>query len=109
MSAGTQGKRQFQALFDIIPFVQTGAVLTATAGSETGVNITVPGAELGDIVIASVDADVADASFTADVTAANTVTVVLANATASTVTIASGTVRGVVLKPTSNIFGPLGG
>jgi len=89
----------FRSLFDVITFKDSAALLTATAGSETAVDIAVTGAELGDIVIASVNADVGDASFTADVTAANVVTVVLANATASTVTIAAGEVKGVVLKP----------
>ena len=102
VTVGNKGPRQFQDLFDVIPFQDSAAALTAAAGAETGVNIAVPGAALGDIVIASVNADVADASFTADVTAADVVTVVLANATASTVTIAAGNVKGVVLKPKGN-------
>lgn len=89
----------FRSLFDVITFKDTAATLTAVAGAETEVAITVPGAALGDIVVVSVNADTAGASLTADVTAANTVTVTLANATGSTVTIASGTVRGVILKP----------
>ena len=102
VTVGNKGPRQFQDLFDVIPFRDSSAALTATAGSETGVNIAVPGAELGDIVIAGVNADVGDASFTADVTAANVVTVTLANATAGTITIAAGDVKGIVLKPKGN-------
>lgn len=102
VTVGNKGAWQFQGLFDAIPFQDNAATLTAAAGAETEVAITVPGAALGDIVIAGVNADTAGASLTADVTAADTVTVTLANATASTVTIASKTIKGVVLQPKGN-------
>lgn len=83
---------------------QTGLTATATwnpastlDGDETAVDVTVPGAKLGDFAIASFSVDVADMSLTADVTAANTVSVVLANNTGGTVDLASGTVRVFVI------------
>ena len=89
----------FRSLFQAIAFKDTAITLTAVAGAETEVTVAVPGAVLGDIVIVGVDADTAGASLTADVTAADVVTVTLANATSGTVTIASATLNGVVLQP----------
>lgn len=62
-------------------------------GNEDAVNVTVPGAKLGDFALASFPVDVVDMILSASVTAANTVTCVLANNTGGTVDLASGTVR----------------
>lgn len=106
MSVGTQGKRQFQALFDVIPFV--GAVtLTAVAGAETSASVTVAGAVPGDIVLFGLVEDTESGVLTANVNTAGAVEFTLVNATASTITIASAVVKGVVLKPTDNVFAPL--
>lgn len=103
MGALTAEARQFRDLFSqVIPFTGTGT-LTATAGSETTVSISVPGAALGDIVIVGVAGDLADATISANVNVVNTVEVTLANATGSTVTLASVTINGVVLKPSATI------
>jgi hypothetical protein len=67
-------------------------------GDETATDITVEGANLGDFVLASFSLDVTDLTLTADVTAADTVTVVLANNTGAGVDLASGTVRVLVIK-----------
>lgn len=62
-------------------------------GDEVAVDVTVPGAKLGDFALASFSLDVADLSLTADVTAANTATAVLANNTGGAVDLGSGTLR----------------
>lgn len=62
-------------------------------GDEVAVDVTVPGAKLGDFAFASFSLDLTDMSLTADVTAANTVTAVLANNTGGTVDLGSGTLR----------------
>lgn len=62
-------------------------------GAEAVVEVTVPGAVLGDFAFVSFDVDVADLVLSANVTAANTVTVSLANNTGGAVDLGSGTVR----------------
>lgn len=91
----------FTATGDI---VLAGNALTAIEGSATwdpgsiavggmeAKDVTATGAALGDFVLASFSLDVTDLTISATVTAANTVTVVLANNTAGAVDLGSGTV-----------------
>ena len=65
-------------------------------GNEAASDITVTGAALGDIVMVSHSLDVQDLQLTADVTAANTVSVV-ASSSGDTVDMGSGTVRVLVI------------
>ena len=70
-------------------------------GNEEAKEITVTGAALGDFVIGvSFSVDVADLVLNAQVTAANTVTAVLANNTGGAIDLASGTIRVIVAKRT---------
>lgn len=62
-------------------------------GNEEAVDVTVPGAVLGDFVFVSIDVDVLDLELSAQVTAANTVTVSLSNNTGGTIDLGSGTLR----------------
>jgi hypothetical protein len=62
-------------------------------GSFEAKDVTVAGAALGDYAIASFSLDVQDLQMSADVTAANRVTVVLTNNTGAAVDLASGTVK----------------
>ncbi len=96
---GYQGGRQFRALFDTIPFTAT-CTLTAAAAAETSQVINgVTGARQGDIVLLGAVEDAEAGSLTATVNANDSVEIILANATGSTITIAVGTVvYGVVLK-----------
>lgn len=71
-------------------------------GDEEATTVTVNGAQLGDFAFVSFDVDVADLQITADVTAADTVTVVLSNSTGGAVDLGSGTVR-VKVVPYDNI------
>jgi len=61
-------------------------------------DITVTGSVLGDYAICSFSLDIIDLSLTCDVTAADTVTAVLMNATAATVDLGSGTIRARVFQ-----------
>ena len=67
-----------------------------TDGNEEAVNITVTGAALGDIVMASHSLDVEDLQLTADVTAANTVTCVISSS-GDDVNLRAGTLRVLVI------------
>jgi hypothetical protein len=71
-------------------------------GNEEVTTVTVPGAVLGDFCWVSFNVDVVDLALTAQVTAADTVTVQLNNNTGGTLDIGSGTVR-VKVVPYNNI------
>ncbi len=62
-------------------------------GDEVAQEVTVPGCKLGDFAFVSFSIDVADLQLRADVTAANTVTVVLSNSTGGAVDLGAGTLR----------------
>ena len=98
MAAGSNQPRQFRSIFSSgIPF--SGSVtLTAVAGAETSDTVSVPGAVTGDCVLFGLAEDTEDGVLTANVNAADLVEFTLVNATASTITIAAATVKGVVLK-----------
>lgn len=99
----SSGARQFQDVFSaVIPFTVTlteASIATGAAGLSSG-DITVTGAALGDFVLMTPEADIVDGIVAATVTAANTVTVTLANLSGSAITALSGGVvfNGVVLK-----------
>lgn len=61
-------------------------------GDEVATEVTVTGAALGDFALCSFSLDVADLVLSGQVTAANTVTVSLANNTGGAIDLASGTV-----------------
>lgn len=69
-----------------------------SAGSKVSTTVTVSGAALGDFAIASFSLDIQELTMTANVSAANTVEVVLANLTGSAVNLASGTLSVLVFK-----------
>lgn len=100
---GTKQKRQFQHVFgEVIPFSFTlteASIATGAAGLSAG-DVTVTGAALGDFVLFAPEVDVVDLVVSGQVTAANTVTITLANLTGGAVTALSGgvIVNGVVLK-----------
>ena len=60
-------------------------------GNEEAKEVTVTGAALGDFVMASLSVDVADLVLDASVTAANTVTMVLANNTGGSIDLTAAT------------------
>jgi hypothetical protein len=70
------------------------------AGAAASANVTVPNAEVGDFAVGSFVPMDAAISITAQVSAANTVTVWLQNLSGGTVDLASGTLRVMVEKKT---------
>lgn len=107
ISTGVQGPRQFQGLFDIIPFEFNLIEASIASAAISSGDIAVPGAALGDFVMLSPDADVVDTVLTGQVTAAAVVTVSVANLTggASTAFASPGiNINGLVLKPKQNVF-----
>jgi len=67
-------------------------------GNEEAEEVTVTGAALGDFAVASMSIDVTDLVVTAEVTASNTVTVVLLNNTGGAIDLGSGTLTVRVFK-----------
>lgn len=107
MAVGTKGARQFQALFDVIPFKGTVDVGNIPSNATIGIGtIGVAGAELGDIVLLA-DAGgstgalgvVNGVIYTATVSAANVVTVNALNLSGGAYNPASVAVTGIILKP----------
>lgn len=95
-------RQQFQALFDVIPFTVTVTEDSVTAQVASQVDITVPGAALGDFVLVAPKVDAAGLIPYAFVRAADSVTVSVYNVegTDAITSLAGGVVfNGVVLKP----------
>jgi len=107
MAVGTQGARQFQGLFTVIPFKASVNFASTVDGNEAASDITVAGAALGDFVLIAPALDVIDMGLTAQVTAADTVTAQVWNNTGGTIDLAVQTFTGVVLKPNANVFAQL--
>lgn len=70
-------------------------------GNEEATDVTCTGAEVGDYAIASFSNDVSDLTLDAQVTAADTVTCVLANNTGGAIDLSSGTVYVRVFRRTT--------
>ena len=66
-------------------------------GDEAAEEVTVTGAQLGDFAFASMSIDTTDITLTATVTAADTVTVILANNTGGSIDLGSGTLYVMVM------------
>ncbi len=92
--------RQFQGVFDVLPFQLTFEDDSILDGDEFTVDATVTGVALGDFVFVTPQADLADLDMSAYVTAADVVTVQLKNMTGGTLTtFATGIVlNGFVLR-----------
>jgi hypothetical protein len=89
----------FRSLFDVIigtATVDPGSILD---GDETAGDVTVTGAAIGDFVLVAPGVDPTDLTITATVTAADTVTWVVANNTGGTLDLASSTWNFTVLQP----------
>jgi hypothetical protein len=64
-------RKQFQAAFSNVAAAQ----VTVDPGADSDIDVTVPGAQVGDVVLCGPGVDVGDSQFTAAVTAANTVSI----------------------------------
>jgi hypothetical protein len=109
-SAGSKGPKQFQGLFDVIPFqanVDDDSLAAQVAGQCA---ITVPGAALGDLVLVAIAADMGAQTVYGYVSATNVVTVTTFNVEgtdADTSLAGNPLLKGVVLKFKDNVFAEL--
>ncbi len=86
-------------------FKGTRDVASIAAGAEAVETFTVPGVALGDIVVGfSFGVSLAGLNANAYVSAANTVTIQLGNATAGAIDLASTTVQILVARPNGTFF-----
>lgn len=104
MATRTVNKRaQFVDVFQNVLVYTDTAFDPGNAATGSGTfassDVTVTGAALGDVVLASFSVDTVDTAIVAAVTAANTVTVTVLNNTAGAVNLAAGTLRLWVLQP----------
>jgi hypothetical protein len=90
----------FRKLYGVLSGSDTWDPASIADGDEEAKEVTVTGAALGDFVIASFSLDVTDLTLTANVTAASTVTCVLANNTGGAIDLASGTIYVRVIQRT---------
>lgn len=105
VSARPRNRRQFQALFsNTIPFKATLDLPSLADGKGVNATIAVPGAVLGDFVMVSISVDEAGFVASAYVSAANVVTIRFQNESESTTDVASCTVKGLCLSPSSQVF-----
>ena len=105
MAAGGMQRRQFQDIFsEVIPFIAEDWNMASIAdGNEAVVTQAVVGAELGDFVLVASNADLADLTLVAYVTATDVVTIQLGNWTGGGIDHGTVDIHGVVLK-TSNLI-----
>ena len=90
----------FRKLYGILSGSDTWNPASIADGDEEAKEVTVTGAALGDFAVASFSLDVTDLTLTANVTAANTITCVLANNTGGAIDLASGTIYVRVIQRT---------
>lgn len=109
-TGGSQGSRQFQGLFNVIPFTFNLEEDSIAAGVASSGTITVQNAAIGDLVLVSAAQAPGELIMYGSVTAANTVRVGAFNVDtggASTVLATVGKGKGVVLQFKDNVFGDL--
>jgi hypothetical protein len=109
-TAGTKGARQFQGMFDVIPFTFNFEEDSIAAGAASGGTIAVAGAEVGDFVFVALGQIGAELVATGNVTVADTVQINVYNADiaaadTSQATVAEG--KGFILKPKANVYAAL--
>lgn len=85
--------RNYNTTYNFLSASKTWTPGTITTGSSTLEVLSVPGTKFGDVYQTSFSADLQGCSIAAYVSAANVVTVVIANNTGTSKTFASGTVR----------------
>lgn len=95
-----KGAKQFQGLFDVIQASATVDVATLADAAGATVQLTgVTGAALGDFVLVSFGVDLVDMTVSAYVQAAGVVEIRVQNESGAVSSLASTTVRVIVLHP----------
>ena len=110
LSVGTEGARQFQGLFDVIPFVVSLLDTTQAADTAATTDVAVTGAALGDFVLIAPKVDLTDGMIVGQVSAADVVTLTVWNPEGTDAITPFATAKvcnGLVLKPRSNIWAAL--
>lgn len=105
--SGVKGPRQYQGVFDLIPFKFSMLDTTIPAQGAAQADIDVPGAELGDFVDLSVKFDTTGLLISATVRAADVVEVTVFNTEgtdANTTLVAAREVNGLIRKPKANVY-----
>jgi len=105
--SGGLNPRQFQGLFDVIPFKATIIDTTMAADTAATCDVTVTGASLGDFVMVAPALDNTDCIVYGAVSAANTVTITVWNpegTDAATPFSVSSIWKGLVLSPKDNVW-----
>lgn len=105
VSVRPKARRQFQSLFDGVICVKAtlDPASLADGVGETD-TVAVPGALLGDFVLASLGVDVAGITVTAYVSAANVVSYRIQNESGGVLDLASNTIKILVLSPSAYLF-----
>lgn len=109
-TSGSQGPKQFQGLFDVIPFAATLTDASLAAQVAGQCDIAVTGAAVGDLVLLGVAVDLGAQLVQGYVSAADVVTVTTFNVegTDADTSLSTGPiVKGVVLKFKDNVFAAL--
>ncbi len=109
-SVGVKGPKQFQGVFDCIPFKVTLTDASLPAGTSSQADVTVPGVELGDIVLIGANVDLSAGILVAQAQAADTVTITFHNSddVSANTALANGVACNVlVLKPKNNVYDAL--
>lgn len=105
VSTRAKARRQFQACFDyVIPFKATLDEPSLVDGAGDTATVAVPGAALGDFAFATMSVDTVSFIVYAWVSAANVVSVRFQNESVATVDLASATIKGIVLSPSTQLF-----
>lgn len=105
MATSPKHGRQFRSVFDqVICHKSTLNVASLADGAGSTEVISVPGAALGDFVLASLETDGLDVTVTGYVQAAGLVELRFQNESAGTRDLASANLRVVVLRPNPNAF-----
>lgn len=105
VSSKSFARRQFQAVFDGVICVKAtlDPASLADGVGETD-TVAVPGAKLGDFVLASLGVDAAGITVTAYVSATDVVSYRIQNESGGVLDLASNTIKVLVLRPSSQLF-----
>jgi hypothetical protein len=99
--------KQFQGLFDVIPFTVVLTETSIAAALSAQGDVTVTGAAMGDFVLLAPTVDATQISVSAVVSAANTLTVTFHNndsTDAAAAFAAASTFNGILLRPKQNVL-----
>lgn len=105
MASRTPQAHQFQGVFSQViagTFSVDPAAFVDNESQE--IDLTVPGASLGDFVLVAPGIDITEATYSASVTAANTVTIVISMTGGDTNNVGESNWNVLVLRPSPNLF-----